>query len=413
MMPLNMLRREAATAGLAGHRADKRDRAGVLLGYATMLREVARRTGEADALAKAASAAERAASEAEGPTLISARLEQVAGARLKAELFADASAIDAAETWLTAAEQAKPPSIFALRRAAHRAAFTAARALHSRDLDEAVQAAGPLDEAVDRFDAFVRDTAQGKAEAAALRCERADFLIGFGARLKDKALLMQAENDLAQLAKRLDPAYLPLTWARVEGLRGEALAGLGDLTGDATCLAEAVRVLAAAADHVDFDHSPLDRARLSHALARALEALAEACDDDGLFDHALSAFDQAMVVLEPSQAHALRARAAYDRAACVARRAEKDGDPRALALAESALKAELSREDGPVDPVSWAVAQLGLARVYDARAAVEGGAPRPDGVAVALTEALDVFTEQGLKTLAEAAQDALERLRGA
>ncbi len=60
----------------------------------------------------------------------------------------------------------------------------------------------------------------------------------------------------------------------------------------------------------------------------------------------------------------------------------------------------------------WAVAQLGLARVYDARAAVEGGTPRPDGLAVALTEALDVFTEQGLKTLAEEAQAALARLRG-
>jgi hypothetical protein len=412
LMPLAMLRREIAGAGLAAHRVDKRDRPGALLGYAVMLRELARRTGEADALAKAASAAERAAREAEGPTLISARLEQAATARLGAELLGDPTAVDAAETWLTAAEQAQPASVFALRRAAHRAAFNAARALHARDLDEAVAAAGPLDEAVDRFDAFVRDTAQGKAEAAALRCERADFLIGFGARLKDKALLLQAENDLAQLTKRVDAAYLPLTWARAEGLRAEALAGLGDLTGDATCLAEAVRVLANAAEGVDFEHSPLDRARLSHALARGLEALAEACDDDGMVDHALSAYDQAMVVLEASEVRSLRARAAYDRANCVARRAEKAGDARALTIAESALHAELAREGAPIDPVSWAVAQLALARVYDARARLDGVSARLDGIAVALTEALDVFTELGLKTLAEEAQAALACLRG-
>lgn len=412
LMPLAMLRREAAGAGLTAHRADKRDRAGALLGYAAVLRELARRTGEADPLRKAAAVAARAASEAEGPTLVSARLEQAATARLTAELLTDADAIDAAETWLTAAEQAKPLSVFALRRAAHRAAFNAARALHARDLDEAIAAAGPLDEAVNKFDAFVRDTAQGKAEAAALRCERADFLIGFGARLKDKALLLQAENDLAQLTKRVDAAYLPLTWARAEGLRAEALAGLGDLTGDATCLAESVRVLANAAEQVDFDHSPLDRARLSHALARALEALSEVCDDDGMIDHALLAYDQAMVVLEHSEARSLRARAAYDRAVCIASRAEKAGDARALKAAESALRAELAREAGPVDPVSWAVAQLALARVYDARAELEGASAGLDGIAVALTEALDVFTEQGLKTLAEEAQTALACLRG-
>lgn len=411
LMPLSMLRREAAAAGLAAHQADKRDRSSKLLGYAVMLREIARRTGEPETLAKASAAAEWAGREAEGATLVAARLEQAADARLNAELFADATGVEAAETWLTAADQVKPTPEISMRRLARRAAFDAARALAARDLDEAVQAAGRLDEAVDRLDAFVRDTNTAKAESAALRCERADFLIGFGARLKDKALLMQAETDLAQLSRRLDPAYLPLSWARSEGLRGEALAGLGDLTGDANCLAESVRVLAAAAEHVDFDHSPLDRARLSHALALALEALSEACGDDGLLDHALSAFDQAMVVLEPSQARGLRAMAAYNRAACVARRAEKEGDPQALARAESAFRAELTRS-GPIDPVAWAVAQLGLARVYDARAALEGEASRPRDAAVALTEALDVFTEQGLKTLAEAAQAALERSRG-
>jgi len=412
LLPLGALRREAAAAGLAVHQAGKPERSTRLLSYAVMLRELARRTGEAEALGKAASAAEQAGRGAEGGVLVAARLEQAASARLTAELFADGPALTATETWLTAAEQVRPTPEISVRRLAQRAAFDAANALQACDLDEGVLAATHLDEAVHQFDQWVRDNDKGRAEAAALRCERADFLIGFGARLKDKSMLIQAENDLAQLSKRLDPAYLPLSWARSEGLRGEALAGLGDLTGDANCLAEAVRVLAAAAEHIDFDHSPLDRARLSHTLALALEALSEACGDEGLLDHALAAFDQALVVLEPSQARALRAHAAYDRAACVARRAEREGDSEALVHAESAFRAELSRRDGPVDPATWAVAQLALARVYDARAALEGEASRPKEAAVALTEALDVFTELGLKTLAEAAQAALERARG-
>jgi hypothetical protein len=340
------------------------------------------------------------------------RLEQTAVARLSAELFGDDAALSAAEAWLSAAEQTRPAPELSMRRTAQRAAFGAACALMSRDLDEAVKAASQLDDAVFQLDAFARDNADGRPAAAALRCERADFLIGFGARLKDKSMLMQAENDLAQLSKRLDPAYLPLSWARSEGLRGEALAGLGDLTGDANCLAEAVRVLAAAAEHIEFDHAPLDRARLSHALALALEALAEAVGDDSMLDHALAAFDQAMVVLEPGGARAMRAACAYDRAACVARRAEREGDLKALARAESAFHAELTRVSGPVDPVSWAVAQLALAKVYDARAALEGETSRPKDAGVALAESLDVFTEMGLKTLAEAAQSALARVRG-
>ena len=119
-----------------------------------------------------------------------------------------------------------------------------------------------------------------------------------------------------------------------------------------------------------------------------------------------------IAVLEASEVRSLRARAAYDRANCVARRAEKAGDARALTIAESALHAELAREGAPIDPVSWAVAQLALARVYDARARLDGVSARLDGIAVALTEALDVFTELGLKTLAEEAQAALACLRG-
>ena len=412
LLPLMALKRQAAAAGLAAHQAAGGERPTRLIAYASMLREIARRTGESETLAKAASAAARAARDAKGDVLAAARLEQAASARLGAELFADPESHEAADDFLKASEGV--PSVgstMAGRRVAFRAALNAGAALAAADVDQAVQAANGLDAAVDRLDADVRETGQGRVEAAALRCDRADFLIGFGGRLKDRNLLAQAERDLAQLAARLDPDYLPLSWARTEGLRGAALAALGDLTGDAKSLADSVRVLAAAAEQADFDYSPLDRARISHCLAGALTALAEAADDEGLYDHALAAFDQALAFIEPVKGLALRAFVAQDRAACVARRAERSGDAHALAEAESAFRAELAVCNAAADPVAWAVTQLALTRIYLAQAEILGGEPAPAGAAVAVTEALDVFTERGLKSLAETAQDQLTRLK--
>jgi hypothetical protein len=414
LLPLIALKRQAAAAGLAVHQASKRERSPRLITYAWMLREIARRTGEPDTLAKAASAAARAVREItdDAEVLAAARLEQAAAAKLGADLFADPSALDAADDFLKASEAvANVGRGLAGRRLALRAALDAGAALAAADLDQAVQAAAALDAAVDRLDAELHETGRGKVEAASLRCDRADFLIGFGGRLKDKNLLVQAEADLAQLTARLDPDYLPLSWARSEGLRGAALAAMGDLAGDPKSLTESVRVLAAAAEQIDADHSPLDRARISHGLALSLIALAEAIDDEDLSNHALAAFDQALAVLGSGRDLTLRAVTAHDRAACVARRAERRGDAAALDQAESAFRAELAVRNAAIDPVAWAVTQLALNRIYVARAELPGGTSPPDGAAVALTEALDVLTERGLKTLAEAAQDGLDRLK--
>jgi hypothetical protein len=415
LLPLATLRREAATAGLTAHQADKRDRPLKLLGYAGLLREIARRTGEAEVLSKAAAAAARAAREADRRLIPLIRLEQAATARLSAHLFSDAKAAKAAGEFLKEAEAAVsgPQDELTVRRLAVRAGLEAAASLAARDLDQAANAASSLDAAVERLDAWTKVHGAGQAEAAAVRCDRADFLIGFGGRLKDKGLLTRAESDLSQLARQLDPAYLPLTWARTEALRGAALAALGDLSGDAKTLTEAVRALAAAAEHADFEHSPLDRARISHSLALALQALAEACDDDGMFDHAMGAFDQAVVAISAGQAKPLAAMIVHDRAVCVARRAERHGDAAALARAEEAFRSELASLDASADPVAWAVTQLALGRVYVAQSGLLGGELPPPQAALALTESLEVFTERGMKTLAEAAQAGLERLRAA
>jgi hypothetical protein len=62
--------------------------------------------------------------------------------------------------------------------------------------------------------------------------------------------------------------------------------------------------------------------------------------------------------------------------------------------------------------VAWAVAQLNLARLYETRADITG---RDDGglaaASVALATAMDVFAEEGMRSLTDLAHQALERLR--
>ena len=146
-------------------------------------------------------------------------------------------------------------------------------------------------------------------------------------------------------------------------------------------------------------------------MALSLQALAEVCSEDIMYDHALSAFDQALFGLEAASGLPLRAMVIHDRAACVARRAERTSDPAALDRAEAAFRAQLSAGSAAADPVAWAVTQLALARVYDIRAAFEGDLAPPSETAFALVEAQEVFQEQGLKALADLAEDALRRIR--
>ncbi|MCE3289437.1 MAG: hypothetical protein K0R83_1449, partial [Caulobacter sp.] len=61
---------------------------------------------------------------------------------------------------------------------------------------------------------------------------------------------------------------------------------------------------------------------------------------------------------------------------------------------------------------AWALTQLGLARLYELRVEITGrGDHRLAGAAMAYDAALEVFSEQGLRSLCDLAAQGLERLR--
>ncbi|HSV04046.1 MAG TPA: hypothetical protein VLI41_12655 [Phenylobacterium sp.] len=416
LLDLKLLAMEAKAADVAAGRVGARDRPQRRLEAAAVWREIARRTGEAATLRKAAAAAEAAAAGFEAARRTEAwaraRCEQGVCAMLGAEIFGDPGLDAAAEAAFREARAAAHGGLAAPLADLGLAVITARRDLARADAAHARASAEALAAPIAALDAISRRVSIGRALAAEGRLIRADLLCGWGVRLKDEALLKAALEDAAAAALRVDPAYEPITWARAEGLRGQALTLLGELTGDMDLVAAGASALAAALDQLSRDHSPLDWARTQIALGQTLRALGDASAEARAYEQAVTCYERAGLVLNALQASPLRGLAAGARAACLAKQAELTGDLALLDIAEAAMKTELAALSPRRDPIGWALAQLHLARLYEARMDITG---RDRGLrAAALTAleaALDVFAEQGMGSLSAIAAEALQRMR--
>ncbi len=416
LLDLRMLRAEAKSADVAAGRIGARDRPRRQLEAAVAWREVARRSGEPGALRKAAATAERAA---EGYAAshrqqgwARARLEQAACALLGAELFGDSGLEAAAETAAGEAQRVGGPAgMLALSTLAQ---IHARRSISAGGAAEARGAARLFNDPIGMLESAARRDAHLKLAACEARLIRADLLIGAGLRLKDEDLIRAGVGDLTAAEERLDVAYEPLMLARVQVAKAAGKAALGEMTGDLTRLARAVSDLATALDTLARDQSPLDWARGQTMLAHALAQLGEATENETAFQKALACFDRAGLVLKEAPGLVLRAEAANGRGLALARLAELTGDTKVLDAAEAAFKQELASGPHRNDPVAWAMLQVQLGQVYTTRLALT----RRDrgeraAAALAFQAALDVFGEEGLRSLAAIAADGLERLASA
>jgi tetratricopeptide (TPR) repeat protein len=406
LLDLDLLTAEAKAADVAAGRIGVQDKPRRLIEASVIWREFARRTGDAAALRKAAASAEQAGRLAreEGRSQVEAQAlcAQARAGLVGADLFAEDGLHAAAEHLLQHAPET--PEVQAVR------AVTAARlALGGSD-------PAALHAAIEEISAVLADRRLRLAgvERAALRLEQAEFLTGAGVRLGDAALIGEALGVLAGLIATLDGAYNPILLARAQELRALALIQLAEMRADAAAALGALDALESALELTLPDHSPLDWARLQHGRGLVHAALAEASEDERSFLKALQAFGQALGVIGKQPHLALRAVVVQDRVACLVRRAEARGDVYALDEAEAVLRGELAALKSPPDPIAWAVFQLNLARIYEAQAKARGcdrGEHARAGEA--LLGALDVFSEHGLRSLADLAATDLERLREA
>jgi len=419
LLDLRLLTNEARSADVAAGRIGAKDRGMRLLEAAVIWRELARRTGDAVALRKGATQAEAAVrlfeAERRGESLAAARCEQAALALLGAELFGDEGLNAAAG----AALSLNPSKAAAATRCAHAATLLAGlegrAALAENDLDRALAAAQAYEAPLRALAAAKRiKGAPARLLLADQRAARIDLLLVCAARLKDRSLTEAALVEARTAEAALDPDFEPLAWSRLEMLRGAALIQLGELDGEVSLIADGVEALTQAIEPITADHSPLDWARAQAALGAGLQAMGEATTSERCFEQAVTCYDRATHILKVQPALTLRAVVANNRALSLARCAELTADLAVLDAAEMAFKAELSAAPGARDPASWAVAQMNLARLYEARVEITGRDDgRLDRASLALACAFDVFAELGLRSLTDLAAQGLQRLKQA
>ena len=416
LLDLKMLRAEAKSVDVAAGRIGAKDRPKRHLEAAIVWRELARRSGDAAALRKAAADAERAV---DGFALAHrqqgwarARLEQAACAVLGAELFGDQGLEAAAERAATEAQRAGGAAgMMALARLAQ---IHARRAMAAGGAAEVRSAARLFNDPISLLESAGRREAMLKLAGVEARIARSDLLVGAGLRLKDEDLVRAGIGDLTAAEERLDVAYEPLLLSRIAIARAGAKAALGELTGDLARLARAISTLAVSLDTLGRDQSPLDWARGQSGLAQALTQLGEATENETAYAKALACYDRAGVVLRAAPGLVLRAEIASGRGLTLTRLAELSGDVAVLNAAEAAFKTELEAGPHRTDPVTWAMLQVQLGQVYVTRLQLTGK-DRGERAAAALAfqSALEVFSEEGLRSLSAIASDSLERLSGA
>ena len=414
VLDLGLLRSEARAADIAAGRISAKDPNQRRLEAARVWRELARRTGDPVALRNAALGAEKAVQgfKAEGRVKAwgAARCEQALSAMLGADLYGDEGLNAAAELALKDAVAAAPNAASGAIASGQLARLKAAPLLREGGYEAVKAAAAGFDAPIASLSGHLKSKAVSKALLAELRCERAELLMAAAARLKDPRLYEPAMAELDRLTARLDATYEPLARARVLALAASARVGLGRILGRIEDVAEGVELLVAAIDAVTPDHSPLDWAMLQYALAHALQALGEGSEADRAFEHALSCYQRALWVTREQPALALRAMLAQDQARCLARRAELAANPELLDDAIHYLLQDLQQIHPRRDPVGWAIAQVNLAQLYIARLDLDGGDKERAAAALALSSAIEVFGEHGLRSLIDQASASLDAL---
>ncbi len=417
LLNLKLLITQGRALDIEGGRVSTKNRFAPYLEAAQIWREYARRTGDPAAVRRAANAAENAGKEAktaiEGAQAV---LEQTLTCILSVDLFESWELLASAEK-LLAEGRIVAADDEALRIRYNRAEGMLAARLAMRqgiadDLEPALLAMSHIDRAIERADQQMRKThaARDRIDASVARFERADLLMLVGLDRSDASLMDAVMKDFEALRVRLDAAYEPVTHARVVLRLAQATIWKGQIEGRPDVIGDGIALLTRDDEPVDYEHSPLDWVEHRHALAMGLQALAEVTMNQEIYDKAMAVYDQALKrpLQKPLR---LRAEIVNNRAACLARHAELKGDLRSLDKAELTFKDELRGVRAGDDPVSWAILQTNLARLYVARGDITGFMMERAEAAYALEAAHDIFVEHGMKALGRSAMEYLDRVR--
>jgi tetratricopeptide (TPR) repeat protein len=411
VLPLSMLLNEAKETDTLAGRASGRKRSMLRLDSAILWLEVTRRSGEVRALSRAASAAEGAL-EFFGPNSAGwarARCEQGYAALLGAELFGDASLLDAAEDAFQDALSGSRRGLVAPHSEIGLLTLAGRRMVATGDAQAARVAAARFAQPIATLKTMSRRIRVARMLSVEGHIHRAQLLCDWGSRLSDAPLLRASVRDTQSAASGLTPDFEPLTIARIGFVRAAAQIAIGEVEEDAEICLAGVNLLDGVLSDLLLEHSPLDRAKGEFLRARGHQILGEISGDALSFERAIACFDQVEKITQNREGLVMRAQAAAQRALCLARTAEISGDVAVLNSAERALRSTLVSVSVARDPESWALLQLNLARLLLARLDIT----RKDrgeraGARAALSSALDVLSERNLRAMGRSASWTLD-----
>lgn len=349
---------------------------------ASMLwRDHGRRTGQADSLVRALTAADDALNAARTEDdRARAALARSMALLTRFDVFGDRDAVAEAGEW---ARSATPRRLSTLASSAGvQSRIRARQARLSEKAADRMDAAALMDAALHALQRH------NPTEAADLRLDGAALALEGGILQRDARLLDQAGRDLQALVEASSPDTRPLTRARALALCAAGLSALAAMAGDEGALDSGRALFDAAADQFTPDHSPLDWVAVQ--VARAV--------------------DPATPIQPLIRAEALTAGhgtvlggLAMD--LLVAREvatAASQGDLLALARIEIRVRRRLADRVGAPSAVEWAVDQIAMARVMIARAELLG--IDPDQAAFILAEADEAARGLGVTVLADRAK---------
>lgn len=352
-------------------------------------REHARRTGQADSVTRALGAALDAAHAAVSIDEVArAGVEKAHGLLLRFDLCGGRDVLDQAAEAVPGASACKAATS-AMISAVH-ARIRSRLARFDEEPSALMQAAALLDAAIHQME----HARAGSTDD--LRMDRAALALEAGVTQRDPFLLDQAGRDLLRLVETATPEYRPLTRARALTLCGaglSALAALAALANDEPAREQGRMMFEAAADQFTPDHSPLDWATIQVVRGGMPGAVSQG-------SVSLAALRQADT-LTAGQGLVLGAMARDLLIEGEIAAAASIGDLPRLATAEGVIRRRLTK-GGPVSELDWAVDQIAMARIAQARSLLTGA--EAGTASLALFEAADVATERGLPALAARAQ---------
>ena len=415
LMSLELLVLQGRSLDIDAGRISTKDRITPYLQSASIWRDYARRTGDIMAVRKSSVAAQNAGKEAKSAQdAVRSALDQAQTLVLSYDLFETMELLENAEALLGQCLSLTDPSDSIQLQLLQLEAQIAGRKAYRQafDLDDAMKAMARIDRWVKACDerVLMNKGTCDKLRACWARLERAERLMAIARVRSDSAIFRAVSKEMEALKLRMDPASEPITCARIVLCLSQSLREEGILVGDGHLIAKSVSLLTPKDELIHYEHAPLIWAQFRLELAKSLKGLANLSQDKRIVEKAVDLLDLCLQK-NMSSGLVLKAKLLQEHTNCAVDRALLAGSVSAIEDAIMDLKTRLSSMKPSLDPMSWAISQTQLVRLYRLRSHKRGEALDVSEAIYAIDSAIEIFKDHNCDELLSLAQELLSQLK--